>query len=166
MAGLIFLAIFFALFLAALWLAKKLTCKLPAGFARTLATGLVVVLLLALLVADEIVGGFQFRALCEKNAVFKIDAAKIKGRAVKVSGEPVYKIQEGTVVKIYYSRHVYRDVETNEELASEGKYTAKGGWFIRALSFSDSMTPLTFPSTCSSPDRRDLTKVYEFKLVN
>ena len=166
MAGLIFLAILFALFFAALWLAKMLTNKLPARVPREPVMGLVVVLLVILLVADEIVGGFQFRALCEKNAVFKINAEKIKGKNIRVFFEPSNKVLDGTAVRISYSHSVYRDVETNEELASEGSYIAKGGWFIRTIGFSDSTPPLTFPSACSPPDRRDPTKVYEFNLVN
>ena len=166
MAGIIFLAILFALFTAALWLAREFTKKLPPRFARAPVTGLVVVLLLTSLVADEIVGGFQFRALCEKNAVLKINAEKIKGKAIRVSGEPANEVVGGTAVKIYQSRRVYRDSETNEELASYSKYTAEGGWFIRTIGFSDSTPPLTFPSACSPPDRRSPEKVYDFKFVN
>ena len=165
MAGIIFLAILFALFTAALWLARKFTKKLPLRFARAPVTGLVVVLLLTSLVADEVVGGFQFRALCEKNAVLKINAEKIKGKRIKSSGEPANEILKGTAVQIYHTRNVYRDAETNEELASYSRYTAKGGWFIRTIGFSDSTPPLTFSSVCV-PDWNSPEKVYQFKFIN
>ena len=165
MAGLIVLAIFAGLFFAALWLAKILTSKLPPRVPRTPAMGLVVILLLTSLVADEIVGGFQFRALCEKNAVLKINAEKIKGKRIKSSGEPANEILKGTAVQIYHTHNVYRDAETNEELASYSRYTAKGGWFIRTIGFSDSTPPLTFSSVCV-PDWNSPEKVYQFKFIN
>ena len=165
MAGLIFLGILFALFLAALWLAKKFTQNLPPRFAGAPVTALVVVLLLTSLVADEIVGGFQFRSLCEKNAVLKINVEKIKGKRIKSSGEPYNEILKGTAVRIHHTRNVYRDVETNEELASYSSYTAKGGWFIRTIGFSDSTPPLTFSSACSA-NWNSPEKAYEFKFVN
>ena len=165
MAGLIVLAIFAGLFFAALWLAKILTSKLPPRVPRTPAMGLVVVLLLASLVADEIVGGFQFRALCAKNAVLKINVEKIKGKSVSVITDKCPRDVEGTAVRIHGCLSSYRDVATNEELGSDGWYVAKGGWFIRTIGFSDSTPPLTFPSACSSPDRRNPEEVYEFQFV-
>lgn len=164
MAGLIFLAILAALFFAALWLAKILTSKLPPRIPRGPVMGLVVVLLLTTLVADEIVGGFQFRALCEKNAVLKIDAEKIKGKKIKVFFDESEKNLYGTSIRIFYSHTMYRDSETNEELASAGRYTAYGGWFIRTIGFSDTTPPLTFSSACA-PDWSNPEKVYGFKFV-
>jgi hypothetical protein len=54
----------------------------------------------------------------------------------------------GAAVRILYSRSSYRDVDTNEELASSGRYVANGGWLIRTLSTDNYIVPLTFPSTC------------------
>lgn len=166
MAGLIFLAILFALFLAALWIAKKLTNKLPSGAWRTAANILITLLLLLLLVADEIVGGFQFRALCEKNAVLKINAEKIKGKTIRLAEDKCPKNVKGTAVRIYGCQESYRDTVTNEELANAGWYVAEGGWFIRMIGFSDSTPPLTMKSSCSSrTSGKQLSKKFDFQFV-
>lgn len=165
MVGIIVLGILFVLFLGAIWLAVMLTRKLPVGGVRTAVISLIVCLLMISLVADEIVGGFQFRALCEKNAVLKINAEKIKGRTVKVVSNQCPKNIEGMAVRIHGCQNSYRDVATKEELASDGWYVAKGGLFIRTIGFSDSTPPLIFSSSCSSrTSGKQLSKTFDFQI--
>jgi hypothetical protein len=82
---------------------------------------------------------------------------------VRVVADPVNKDVDSSPIRIYYSRESYRDVETNEELASYTWYVAKGGWLMRTLAMTNGISPLTIhPSSCS--DEKMLAK-YEFTLV-
>lgn len=149
MIGLLFLAVVSAWVFASWWLAMRATSRLPRGALRYAAVIAVAAVLVPLPVADEIVGGFQFRALCAQNTLLKVDTERIRGKTVRVSSDPIDKVVGGTSVRILYSRSFYRDVATNEVVASYGWYVASGGWLIRMLSGNDGMTPLTFPSSCS-----------------
>ncbi len=148
MIGLLFLAVLGFFVWACVLLTKLVLRKIPSRNWRRVIGPIVFVALLVLPIVDEIIGGFQLRALCQKNAMLKVDAEKIKGKKVRVSTDPANKEVDGTSVRILYSRSSYRDVDTNEELASSGRYVATGGWLIRTLSTDNYIVPLTFSSTC------------------
>jgi hypothetical protein len=118
-------------------------------------------------VVDEIVGGYQFRALCRENAVLRIDAERIKGRTVRVVVAPLNEILPGKAIAIYRSHESFRDTATNEEIASNEWYFAKGGWFIRMLGVSETNDPITFvPSACyPSLGRQEIAEAYGFALI-
>lgn len=147
--------VFWALLGLWLWVAFKLSRWVAARAApvrwRTPVTALAFVALHVLLLADEIVAGFQFRALCAKNAVLvlNVDAASLKGKTIRSAADPSNKDVAGTPVRIYYSHFSYRDVENDKELLNYTEYYAEGGWLIRTLSFSSGIAPLTFQATCS-----------------
>lgn len=142
MGGLIALLVI-ALWLAlCVYLARRIPHWLGMQRLRRVATVVLVPVLLVLPVMDEVIGGFQFRALCRENAVFKVDAEKIKGKTIGIVIEPLNKNVDNTIVRIYYSHHSYRDIETQEELASFNDYTADGGWFFRSLAGGNPTSPL------------------------
>jgi len=156
MIGLLFLGFITFWFVGSVWLARQLTSHLPSGVARTAPLWALVAASVALPLSDEIVGGFQFRALCKQNAVPTVDAEKTRGRNVRVKTDPANKEVDGTWVRVLHSHSSYRDAETNEELFSSHRYVANGGWLIRALSTDQHTTPLTFESTCDTTPSRDL----------
>ena len=162
MIGIIFLAIIGLWIWADVRITRWLLRRVSSRILHHFLAIIVFVTLLVLPVADEIIGGFQLRALCEKNAVLNVNAAKIIGKEVRVSTDPANNVVGGTMVRILYSRSSYRDADTNEELASYGYYVANGGWLIRTLSTDKYVTPLTFPSSCSGGSR--LTD-YKFILI-
>lgn len=164
MIGLLFLGLVAAWLVAARWLAIKATRRLLPGKLRLTAVCVITLMLVALPLSDEIVGGFQLRELCEKNAVLHVDAEKIKGKAVRLVIDPSNKDVEGTSIRIYYSHLSYRDVATDAEVASYSWYVAKGGWLIRMLSTDNGATPLIIhPSSCSAGLS---SQKYGFTLVN
>lgn len=148
MIGLLFLGVVAAWVFVSWWLAMRVTSRLPRGALRFAAVTAVIAVLLPLPVADEIVGGFQFKALCTRDTLLKIDAEKIRGKTVRVNSEPANMPVAGTAVRILFSRALYRDVATNEVLASSDRYVANGGRLLHALSGTNGITPLMFPSTC------------------
>ena len=164
MAGLLSIALLVGWFIATVWLARRLTSRLKNGPLRAVLMTLAIIALVMLPVADEIIGGFQFRALCRDNAVLKIDAEKIKGKTIRMVIEPSNKDLDNTAVRIYHSRVSYRDTVTGQELGSNSDYVAMGGKLIRALAMGHEMTPLTIhPSTCRGPGSLPTSEKYEFK---
>ena len=164
MAGLLSIALLVGWIIVSILLARRLTSRLKNGLLRAVLMTLAVIVLVALPVADEIIGGFQFRALCRDNAVLKIDAERIKGKTIRMVIDPSNKDVDNTAVRIYYSRVSYRDAVTGEELGSNSDYVAMGGILIRALAMGHEMTPLTIhPSTCRGPGSLPTSKKYEFK---
>lgn len=165
MAGLLSIALLAGWLAVAVLIARRLTTAVKNSLLRTILMLATVVALLALPVADEIIGGFQFRALCRENAVLKINAEKIKGRTVWMASDPANKEVGNTAVRIYYTRVRYRDVTSQEELASNGYVVAMGGKLIRALAGGHEITPMTiFPSTCSGPGNLPTSEKYGFKI--
>lgn len=168
MAGLIFIAILVGWFFAVRWLAGLVIISIKNRGLRRLFLMLIVPLLFILPVTDEIVGGFQFRALCKENAVVKIDAKKIKSKKIRVVIYPSDKEKhvENSAVKIYFSRYSYVDNETGEELASYSRYTAMGGLLIQMLAMGHEMTPMAIhPSTCQPLNSGNLSSDFNFQLV-
>jgi hypothetical protein len=145
-----------------IWMAAKLSRwiggRVAGGRWRKPIAAVFFVSLLVLPLADEIVGGFQFRALCKEKAVLKlnVDEASLKGKTARDVVEPFNKDVEGTAVTISYSHYSYRDVEDGKELLNFAIFRAKGGWLVRTLSGQSDMTPLTFNrSTCSPLPQTD-----------
>jgi hypothetical protein len=110
--------------------------------------GLVMLSCFLLPLSDEIVGAFQFRKLCRDDAVARVDAARIRGRQVRVVTDPANQEVKGKAVRILYSLSKYSDAWTNEEFGFSGRYVANGGWLIRLLSDGGFISPLLFASTC------------------
>lgn len=125
-------------------------------------------LMLLLPLADEIVGAFQFNALCKANAVLKIDAEKAKGNTVRSIITPAKsdEVIRGTALTIYYSHFSFVDVSSEEKLAEFDRYAAKGGWFVHALGISNSNSPIFIQPAGCSPRMAssDIAKKYEFTL--
>lgn len=152
MSGLFFLAVVFIWIVAAIMLTRWLMRRIPikSELARMLLALALFALIFVLPVTDEIIGGYQFRKLCE-NSALKIDAEKAKGKTVKLVIDPSNEILRGTAITIYHSHMSYRDINTNEEIASNNKYVAKGGWFIKMLGVFEGDGPLTLSPTYCSP---------------
>ena len=168
MSGLLFLGVVglwvWACVAMTRWIMRRIDSK-----PRRLLTGMgVFVLLLVLPVADEIVGGFQFRALCEKNASrFQMGVGNPEGRTTKVTFDQSDHVAEFTAIPISYSRLEYHDVATGELVVAFDSYSAQGGVFIRALGISNNDSPLTIdPSVCSPQNGTSVHRTMKFNVIN
>jgi hypothetical protein len=167
MIGMLLIAVVLLWIAASAWLAQRFGSLFPEKRWRK---GLKVILFAVFLVVpliDEIVGGSQFRSLCRENAVLKIDRVRIKGKTIRVVIDPSNGDVEDTTIRIFHSRFSYRDVKTNEELATYSRYVAEGGWLVRTLGMDSHMPPLVpvtlhDSSTCGPPDRGDFSATYGF----
>ncbi len=163
MAGLLFLIILGLWFWGALSLAKLSTRRMQASGLRKLTTVFATVFFFLLPLADEIVGGFQFRALCEQAEAARSNGQRIAGKTVRADVSPSNKDIEGSPIRIYHSHVIYRDVETGEALADYKHYVAEGGWFIRFISLGYFKDPIAIhPKSCSTAKFID-TKFHRVK---
>lgn len=148
---------------------RALLRKVPSKGGRWLVAPLAFSALLALPVADEIIGGFQFRALCEKNAVFHIGVANPEGRVTKFSANPANEIMSGTAIRIYDTGAEYTDVQSGETVVKFHEYVAKGGVFIRTLGISEGNAPITIGRPGCSPEQtrgEAVHRTLKFSVIN
>lgn len=167
MSGLYLLAVISIIGVIAILIARRIARPIRNTWLRTGATVLLTVAFMTLLVADELIGGYQFNKLCRESAVLRIDTEKARGRTVKVVIEPSNEILSGTAITIYHSHESFRDRATNEEIASNDWYVAKGGWFIRMLGISEGNAPITIGLPACSPPLggRAVAEAYGFTLT-
>lgn len=156
------------------WLAFKLGRfigrKFADGIWATLLATLIFVVLLTLPVADEIVGGFQFRALCNENASeFRLGVSKPEGRTTRYSADPVSAVVPGTAIDIYETRVRYTDVESGEAVVEFHRYHATGGIVVRTLGISQGSAPITMGRASCSPEQARgevVSRTLKFSVVN
>jgi hypothetical protein len=150
-------------------LSKAIGNSITQGLWRWPIAVLTFLVLLVLPVADEIVGGFQFRALCEKNAVFRIGVDKPEGRVTRLSINPSNEIVPGTAITIYHTGMTYTDVQSGEVVVQLDRYVAKGGIFIRTLGISQDNAPITMDRSWCSPEQargEAVNRTLKFSVIN
>lgn len=158
MIGLIALA----LLCAWIWLAAKagkwIAAKINAGRSSPLVVAATVAAFLVLPVIDEIVGGFQFRALCKENASdFRLGVKNPEGRTTKVTIDPSNRYVEGTAIPIRHSRIMYHDTSTAEMVVTFDRYAAEGGRLVRSIWMPDK--PIILGQSTCSPLRGEAENV-------
>ncbi len=167
MTGLYLLAVLAILGVAAVLVARRIARPIQNTSLRIGVAAMLMAASMALLVADELIGGYQFRQLCRENAVLRIDPEKARGRTVKVVIDPSNEILPWTPIAIYHSHLSFLDVRTNEQIAEYDSYVAKGGWFIRMLGISEKSAPITIGLPgCSPKNSGTFPKQYELTLIN
>ena len=159
MAGLIFLAIVGLWVWLAFKASKVVSSWITPGRWRWPVAALLFAVLLLLPVADELVALRQVEELCRSGAVLKINEQKIKGRRVKSSADLLNAEVPNIAIPVTYTKFVYREEETNEELASTGRYVINGGVVMRTLGLTESPKPLLARSHCAP--REDIYEAAE-----
>lgn len=130
-------------YFASFYVVKKITVK----SIKISAQIAVAVLLFIIPVADDIMGGFQFRSVCSKESVLVVDEEKVKGKTVVSMGAKDSKLVNYIlpITKLNFS---YKDFHTNEILISWNDFRAEGGWLSHAIGFSEGHPPYTFNGYC------------------
>ncbi len=96
---------------------------------------------------DEIIGGFQFRALCKPENMLIYDAEKVRNKTLLYSPLSIKKIKN-TIIPIEVSLLGGGDLTTGEILLERKKYRATGGWLSRFIAFNSMTRPYTFNGVC------------------
>ena len=98
---------------------------------------------------DEIIGKYQFEALCKANGMESTDVSKARGKKVKAKYEGERRVT-GTIMPIYETDVLFTDADTGEVLIQHKIYRASGGWLMRYTWLSmGSNHPMLFPGGCN-----------------
>lgn len=130
MIGLILLvAIGVSLWVCA-WLASTLGNTVPNAAWRGTAKVGIFVVLISIPFVDEVIGMYQFNALCKANGIESADVSKARGRSVRIE-VGVRSFLQGPVMPIQVEDWVYKEANTGTELLRHKDYYAIGGWLMR-----------------------------------
>jgi hypothetical protein len=165
MIGLLVLGTLVLWFFVARGIARRLARAVPmkAAVRPWASVGLFVVVFL-LPVADELAAKPYFTALC-RNAVFRINAAQIKGRKVTETVDPSNEVVARAPVVILHSHFWYRNFATRELLGEYEIYRGHGGALATLLPFTGT-PPLTGPLLCAPERVPPVAEQYSFTIVD
>lgn len=102
--------------------------KLPLGRWRAPVGLLAGAILFPLPMIDEIVGGIQFKRLCEDNAAIWVDRKSARGRVVFRADIPRQQIK-GTWIPVVKTEWQFVDVKSGETVVSYSTFDAGPGFF-------------------------------------
>lgn len=115
---------------------------------KKIGAGVLLVFFFLFPVADEIIGGFQFRDLCSEKVELIVDEKKARGRVVVA--QPIqFKYIGDYFVPISLEYFSYKDRITGEVLVSWISLRTDGGWLSRSLNILSSKKPYTFNGVCT-----------------
>lgn len=147
MAGIFLLLIFAFWFFIVASLVPVIVRPMRSGFLKVFGGVIVFSTLLVSPLLDDIAGGFQFRAICEKGGGIIYDADKVRGKTVLWTARSNKKMDH-TIVPIEESSIAWVDVSSGEKLIEYREYHALGGWLSRAVAFNGVTRPYTFDGAC------------------
>lgn len=167
MSGLILLLALAICLWAGIWLVSFVVRKVPNPKWKTpVMVGLTLFLLTAPFV-DEVIGKYQFEALCKANGIESADVSKARGKRVKVDyGERTFV--KGTTMPIMVSDVVFLDPDSAVILIRLKNYYAEGGWVMRytPLSMGSSHAMLFSGNGCGFSERNRIFKANQIIEVN
>jgi hypothetical protein len=148
MGGLILITIIIGWFYLVKTISYAVVSNMNDGFKKTAVLSVMFIILLSAPVIDEIIGGFQFRALCQQGTKLVYEEKKVRGKTLIWSGTPK-ELVEGTIIPIYEADRFLAEQTTNEILIEFKEYYASGGWLSRAIGVN-TKRPYTFNGVCGA----------------
>jgi len=163
MGGLILIAILVGWFYLVKIISYAVVEQMAEGLKKTLVLTITFIILLTAPVMDEIIGGFQFRALCSGHNITVYDKDKLKNNVLIVA--PVSNVSTSEyLVPVRQTDMVGRDAKTGEPLLEYTIYRASGGWLSRTVGFNNVYKPYTFRGACGVKDELiQLRKAFNIK---
>ena len=152
MTGLLLLILAALWLVAAVFITRFVARKVPSPGWRPAVATIVFFALVVGPLADDIIGGRQFKALCQEKTPINVDRSRAVNKTVYLLDERPYR-PSGLLVPVTEQPWRYADVDTKEILVSFSTLEAKGGWLIRALGISETDSPITFERFCGPEDR-------------
>lgn len=113
-------------------------------------------------IADEIIGGFQFRSLCTKKVFLVVEPEKARGKTV-VSQPIQYEYLSNNLIPISREYLSYKDKYSGEVLVGWYSLHAEGGWLARSLNILSSKKPYTFDGVCTPSNIKTILSDLELK---
>lgn len=130
--------------------------QLEAGKKRNLIYFGLFVLVFIAPVADEIIGGFQFRAMCTPDNLLSYDPEKVKEKTVETNESSTVTLNK--IIPIHELTRKWHDADTGEVLIVRKIYNASGGWLSRLIGFPEGSPPYTFDGHCDSKEYYQIFK--------
>lgn len=130
MIGLLFLATVALWLWACVWLSRFLSGLVPKPSWRNPVMWGLLILLLGSPFIDEVIGKYQFEALCKANGIESADVSKARGKRVRLE-VGVRTLLAGTIMPINAESWLYRDADSGDILFQHKDYYAMGGWLMR-----------------------------------
>ena len=158
MSGIILISILVVWFFIVKVLARLCVIKMQPSTKKTNTHIILFILIFIVPFADDIVGGFQFRAMCTPKNLLVYDPEKVRGRSVTPRDVPFQIINK--IIPIHVSTGQWEDAETGELLITYKIFRAKGGWLSRLIGFPQGSPPYTFNGYCSSKEYYQLYEKY------
>jgi len=165
MSGLLLIGVVLLWFVVAIAIAQMLTSKLRDSWLKSLAMLLAIAVLIPLPVADEIIGGFQFRALCDEEAVIIYNKEKAYGKTVHLKKVDRFDLPK-TVLPVRKEIWKYAEHISDEDLISYVDFYSDGGWLSRAINFNNVHRPYTFLGVCSGDKDDSVFQKLNIKKIN
>ncbi len=167
MSGLFLLGVIGIWVAIVIFVVKWLARHFKPGVVRNIAVAITSAVMFVLPVADELISIPQFHRLCEEGTRLKFDPEKIRGRTIFLAENSQPDIRVG-LLRGYYIPWHYLDATTKEVLITSSSYHVKGGILIRMLGISETNSPLTLRSYCSSSEKawqKNLLDRYGLKYI-
>lgn len=148
MAGLILLLALVVCAWAGASLVMFVGRKVPNPKWKMPAMVLASALLIAAPFVDEVIGKYQFEALCKANGIESADVSQAKGKTVRLEVNASQPLN-GTILPGTVEEWFYRDVNRNEVVIHHKGYFTSGGWLMRYTPLSmGSNHPMLFLGGC------------------
>lgn len=167
MSGLIFLVALSLCLWGCVWLARSLGNLVPnPAWRNKIKVGIFLALLVSPFV-DEVIGMYQFGALCKANGIESADISKARGkRVIAQHGERYYV--NGPIMPIKVSDDIFRDADSGEVLIQSKDYFAEGGWLMRYTPLSmGSPQPMLFDgNSCGLMAKRKIFSSNQIAQIN
>jgi hypothetical protein len=168
MSGLIFLVALALGLLACVWIAKNLGNLVSNPAWRTAIKAGIFIALLVSPFVDEVIGKYQFEALCKANGIEGADVSKARGKRVRLEVGASHPLN-GTIMPGAVKDWFYKDADNNEVVIHHKSYSASGGWLMRYTPLSmGSHHPMLFPGGCPIDylDRDSIFSKNNITLIN
>lgn len=165
MSGIILIIILAIWFYVVLKLSGFCVSKMKLGTKRSFSRFFLGIIFFLAPVADDIAGGFQFRALCRSDGILIFDEGSLRGMTL-VSGARKRREIDNTVIPIHEHITDWVDIKTKETLLVQKDYSVNGGWLSRVIGFPEGSPPLTFNGQCRSHKKlRQVQEKLNFKII-
>ncbi len=150
MSGIILLLVLVAWGFGAARLTGFVVRKMKNGVKKFLVSRVLFVLVFIAPVADDIAGGFQFRALCTPENMLVYDEDGVRNKEVVPNQAVVRTINK--IIPIRELTQEWLDSVDEKVLIMHKMYHAKGGWLSRSIGFPQGSPPYTFDGSCDSKE--------------
>lgn len=158
MIGMFLLLVVVAWLALVVWLSKVISRRAPVKWRATVAI-LIFAVLLPLPIVDEIVGGRQFKKLCNEHGSITVDRAKAIGRVVYLADVPDVELTDAWV-RVVLKPWIFLDASTQQPILKFESLMADGGRFVSFLRLSQGTVPLIFHGNCQPKETEDLRKLF------